>query len=173
MKFIYTVLVCALLASCGATVAVDYEKQTDFSVYKTYNYYPSINSGLSELDNKRIIKSTDSLLQTRGFKKSSSPQFYINFFAKEQLSNSRSSIGVGVGSGGRNGGFGISGGIPIGGKSVNQQFTIDFIDVQKDDLFWQAIVDGNYKEKASPLQKEKYYFTIIEKALKKYPPKTK
>lgn len=171
MKLIYTVLVCVFLSSCGATVATDYEKSTDFTAYKTYNYYPSINSGLSELDDKRITKVTDSLLQARGFKKSNTPQFYVNFFAEEQLSNSRNTIGVGIGSGGRNGGFGISGGIPIGGKTINQKFTLDFIDVLKDGLFWQAVIDGNYREKSSPLQKEKYYFTIIEKALKKYPPK--
>ena len=162
-------LLSLLVYSCGASVAVDYEKQTNFGNYTTYNYYPKIESGLNALDDKRIIKATDSILESQGIKKSDSPQFYVNFYASEHYSNSRNTIGVGVGSGG----FGISGGIPIGGPNLKQQVTIDFIDVGKDDLFWQAIVESNYKPKATPHQREQHYKTVVDKALKKYPPKNK
>jgi len=145
----------------------------DFSKYNSYNFYPSIQSGLSKLDDTRIIQITDSLMQQRGFVKSESPQFHINFFARESVSNSRSSIGIGVGGGGGNVGVGVSGGIPIGGRIINQQLTMDFIDVEKNDLIWQAIVDGEMKERATPQQKEIYYFSVIQKILKKYPPKRK
>lgn len=159
------------MGSCGTSVGIDYDKKTDFSTYTTYNFYPSIDSGLNDLDDKRIIRATDSLLQQRGFVKSEDPQLYINFFAKESLSNSRNTLGIGIGGGGRNVGVGVSGGIPIGGRMVNQQFTMDFIDVVKDDLVWQAVADGEYKEKASPQQKEAHYVSVVGKILKKYPPK--
>ncbi|MBT8262911.1 MAG: DUF4136 domain-containing protein [Bacteroidia bacterium] len=159
-----------LLVSCGATVGVDYDEQIDFSEYTTYNFYPSIKSGLNELDDKRISKIADSLLQMKGLTRSEDPQLFVNFFASEVLTNSRNTIGVGVGGGGRNVGVGVSGGIPIGGKIINQQLTVDLIDVARDDLVWQAVVDGEYKEKASPKQKEAYYNTVLSKILKKYPP---
>lgn len=171
MKLFPILLLSIFLVSCGATVTVDYDKQVDFSKYTAYNYYPTIESGLNELDDRRIIKAADSLLRARGFVKSESPQFYINFYARESLSNSRNTIGIGVGSGGGNVGVGVSGGIPIGGKTINQRLTIDFIDVQKDDLIWQAIADGDMKERANPQQKEAYYFSVIQKILSKYPPK--
>ncbi len=171
MKYLVTLVGCIFLISCGTTVGVDYDKATNFSAYNTYNFYPSIDSGLSDLDDKRIMRAADSLLQERGFTKSETPQIYINFFARENLSNSRNTLGIGIGSGGRNGGVGISGGIPIGGKTINQQFTLDFIDVVKDDLVWQAVADGEYKEKASPQQKEAYYYDVMAKMLRKYPPK--
>jgi len=171
MKVLYFLMLSVLLVSCGATVGIDYDKQTNFSQYTTYNYFLEIKSGLNDLDNDRIIKATDSLLQSRGFVKSETPQIYVNFFARETVSNSRNTIGIGIGGGGGNVGVGVSGGIPIGGREVNQQLTLDFIDADKDDLIWQAVIDGSFKEKASPQQREAYYVSIIEKAISKYPPK--
>ncbi|MCZ4318840.1 DUF4136 domain-containing protein [Aequorivita viscosa] len=173
MKFLSIFMLSLFLVSCGATVAVDYDKQIDFSKYNSYNYFPTIDSGLNELDDNRIIQITDSLLQQRGFVKSETPQLYINFFASESVSRSRNTIGIGIGSGGGNVGVGVSGGIPIGGRVVNQQLTMDFIDVEKDDLVWQAVVDGEMKERATPQQKEAYYTAIIQKILSKYPPSSK
>lgn len=169
MKILYTIFLSVFLMSCGASVAVDYDKEIDFSKYTSYNFYPNIKSGLNELDDKRIIRIADSLLQLRGFIHSENPDFYVNFFASESVSNSRSTIGIGLGTGGRNMGVGVSGGIPVGGKSVNQKLTMDFIDVTKDDLIWQAVSDGDFKEKSRPLEKEKYYINIINKMLAKYP----
>ncbi len=173
MKFLSVLLITLLLTSCGASVAVDYDQQVDFSKYNSYNYFPTIESGLNQLDNNRIIQITDSLMQQRGFSKSENPQIYINFYAKENVSNSRNTIGIGIGSGGGNVGVGVSGGIPIGGRVINQQLTFDFIDVEKDDLVWQAVAEGEMKERATPYQKEEYYISVIQKILAKYPPKKK
>tara|TARA_R110002012_G_scaffold113371_2_gene259400 strand:+ start:9801 stop:10352 length:552 start_codon:yes stop_codon:yes gene_type:complete len=171
MKLVPILFLSILLSSCGATVAVDYDKKVDFSKYNSYNYFPTIDSGLNQLDDSRIMHITDSLLQQSGFVKSETPQLYINFYARESVSRSRNTIGIGVGGGGGNVGVGVSGGIPIGGNVVNQQLTIDFIDVVKDDLVWQAVAEGELKERATPQQKEAYYVSVIKKILAKYPPK--
>ena len=173
MKFLSIFLLSIFLLSCGASVNVDYDKNTDFSKYTSYNFYPSIQSGLSELEDSRIMRITDSLLQQRGFVKSEAPLFHINFFARESISNSRSSIGIGVGGGGGNVGVGVSGGIPIGGRIINQELTMDFIDVEQNELIWQAVINGEFKERASPGQREAYYFSVIQKILKKFPPNKK
>ncbi len=160
-----------LLFSCGATVAVDYDRQVDFSKYNSYNYFPTIDSGLNQLDDGRIMKITDNLMQQRGFVKSETPQIYVNFYARESISNSRNTIDIGIGSGGGNVGVGVSGGIPIGGNVLSQQLTLDFIDVEKDDLIWQAVAEGEMKERVTPQQKEVYYISVLQKILAKYPPK--
>ena len=173
MKLQLAILAAIVLMSCGAVVGVDYDKATDFSQYTTYDFYPSIESGLNELDNKRIMTATDSILRSRGFTRSEAPQLLINFYASEYISNSRNTIGIGVGGGGSNVGVGVSGGIPIGGRVINQRLTVDLIDAENDDLLWQAVYEGELKEKASPEQKENYYANTMAKILKKYPPKTK
>ena len=173
MKLFSLFIFSIFIISCGVAVSVDYDSNTDFSNYNSYSFYPTLDSGLSELDDIRIIQITDSLMQERGFIKSETPQLYINFYVHERISHSRSTLNVGVGSGGGNVGVGVSGGIPIGGRTINQELTIDFIDVQKDDLVWQAVADGEMKERSTPQQKEEYYFGVIQKILKKYPPKGK
>jgi len=171
MKYLLILITSVILISCGATVSYDYDTQTNFSEYKTYDFFPNINSGLSNLDNIRIMKATDSILQSRGFEKSDSPQFLINFFAKEFISQSNTTIGFGVGGGGHNGSVGVSGGVPVGGDIINQKLTFDFIDEEKDKLFWQAVGSDELKVKANSLQKDAYYFELISKILKGFPPK--
>lgn len=171
MKYFSLLFIILFLVSCGASVSYDYDSQVNFSNFKSYNYFPNLSSGLSNLDNERVIKATDSILQSRGFVKSSSPQFLINFFVKEYISQSNTSIGFGVGGGGSNGSIGVSGGAPVGGDIINQQFTLDFIDEKEDKLIWQAIGDDQLKVKSNPIQKDQYYFNLISKIIKGFPPK--
>ncbi len=149
----------------------DYDEKLDFSVYRSYNFYPEFESGLSELDTKRLIRQTDSILQSRGFVKKEMPDFYVNIMASAFENNQNSAVGVGVGGGGRNGGGGISIGLPIGTSKLNQQLIFDFVDVRKDELFWQAVAEGYYREVATPQQREAYFRTILLKVLEEYPPK--
>jgi len=173
MKILVAFLGLLLLLSCGAYVGVDYDEGTDFSLYTTYNFYPDRETGLNQLDERRIMRITDSLLQQKGFTKSDTPQLYVNFFAEESVSNSQSTIGIGIGGGGRNAGGGVSGGIPIGSAQINQLLTFDLVDVVEDELVWQAKAEGNLKKSATPDRKVAYYQEVLSKILKKYPPKKK
>jgi hypothetical protein len=174
MKLVSVLIITIFLSSCGATITVDYDSQKDFSEYSSYDFYYDIDSGLNQLDNSRIAAAIDKSFQDRGFLKTEYCRFYINFYASEYLSASRNALGIGVGGGGGNVGVGVSGEIPIGGNVVNQRLTIDIIDASEDQtLAWQVIIEGELKEKATPQQKEAYYFAEIDKALKKFPPKKK
>jgi len=172
MNRLSLIVISILLVSCGATVVVDYNSETDFAEFTAYQFFDEIDSGLNQLDNKRIMRAIDSSLLKRGFIRTDDCRFHINFFANERISDSRNTLGIGVGGGGGNVGVGVSGGIPIGGQVINQQLTIDIVDTSVgQELVWQAIVDGELKEKATPEQKEAYYFSVIDKALSKFPPK--
>lgn len=170
VKLIYSLILSFLLSSCGAYVVVDYDKEKDFSVFQTYDFYPDIESGLSKLDDNRIIKITDSLLQQRGFSRSQSSDFLINFYAEEFMENTRNTIGVGIGQSSRNSHVHISGGIPIGSRVINQYLTVDFVDAKKDQLIWKAESGADYKEHITPEQKEKFFISVLSKILKKFPP---
>lgn len=169
MKYFSMIAFVLVLVSCSAPrVVYDYDEKTDFSQFKTYNYFPELKTNLSELDEKRLLAKTDSILNARGYEKSNTPDFYINMKA-HAIQSQRSTVGVGVGGGGRNVGGGISIGLPVG-SSANQEIVIDFVNVQRDELFWQAIAEGKYKENASPEKKEEYFKTVLLKVLEKYPP---
>lgn len=173
MKFIRTYLLVLLLVSCAPIhVNYDYEKQTDFTKYKTYNYYSDIESGLSELDTKRLLNALDEALSLKGLTLSDNPDFYIDITSSEFQNSQRNSVGVGVGGSGRNVGGGISIGLPIGQPKLSRQIVFDFHDEKGIGLFWQAVSESGYNPNASPEQKEARMKSIVEKVLKGYPPQS-
>ncbi|WP_109851147.1 DUF4136 domain-containing protein [Aquimarina sp. AU58] len=163
-----------LLISCGVTHTIyDYDEQQDFSIYKTYAFYPEMSSGLNDLDQKRLLMVAETVMQSKGFTKSETPDIYMNFKTIINKAPSRNSIGVGVGSGSGGVSIGVGGSIPIGGPETFLELTIDFVDVKKDELVWQAIAEKRFYPNASPDARTNFFQKIIEKSLVKYPPKHK
>lgn len=172
MKNLLFLPILLLMLSCSSIrVNFDYERSADFSTYKTYNYYSNINSGLSELDTKRLLDALDAGLQAKGFRLTETPDFYIDIKSREYQENQSSSVGVGVGGGGGNVGGGISVGIPIGQANINRQIQFDFVEENGKGLFWQAISESSYDPKATPEKREALLTAIVTKVLEGFPPK--
>jgi len=171
MKKILTLLILITVTSCAPIyVNYDYEKQTDFTKYKTYNYFSDINSGLSDFDTKRLLDALDEALAIKGLMLSDNPDFLIDITSSEFQNAQRNSVGVGVGGSGRNVGGGISIGLPIGQPKLSRQIVFDFHDENGVGLFWQAISESGYNPNTSPEQKKARFKAIVEKVLKGYPP---
>lgn len=161
-----------ILMSCTASkVITDYDKGTNFSAFKTYNFYNDIGKGLNEFDKKRVTKSIGTELNKLGFTKDEEPDFLINIIVNYSEAQNNNSIGVGIGSGGRNGGFGISGGIPIGSKKLNEEFVIEFVNTKSNKLFWEGVLNSKVRENRTPDLKEIHFSKIIQQILEKYPNK--
>lgn len=171
MHILFLVICCA---SCSAVrVNYDYDKTTNFSNYATYNYYPEMETGLNELDAKRLLKAVDSTMQLKGILFSEEPDFFINIQSRAFQTPQNSTVGVGVGGTGRNVGGGVSIGLPVGRPNLEREIVFDFVDSQKDELFWQAISESAFRENASPLVKEEKLQEIVTKVFSKYPPGSK
>lgn len=163
-----------MVSSCSSIrVNYDYEKGTDFSKYKTYNYYSDLETGMNELDSKRFLKALDAKLQAKGLRLSETPDFFINIQSSEFQEVQSSTVGLGVGGSGGNVGGGLSVGIPIGQSNINRRIIIDFIDENGKGLFWQAISDSSFNPKALPEKRETVLNAIVEKVLLQYPPQQK
>ena len=172
MKPIISLLLLLLVVSCAPVhVNYDYEKGTDFTQYKTYNYYSNMETGLNELNTKRLLDVLDEKLTTKGITLSETPDFYINIQSSEFQEAQRNTVGVGVGGSGRNLGGGISIGIPVGQQNINRQIIIDFVDESKIGLFWQAVTETSINPNSSPEKKEERFKIIVDKVLEGYPPK--
>lgn len=175
MKFLFILIASGLLlTSCGSSrVNYDYDLNKDFSTYKSFNFYPSMNSRMSQLDEERIMRNIETYLQSRGFVLSDSPDFYVNFYGNQYTQNSNAgNIGVGVGSGGRRSGIGISGGIPIRSSKLKEELVIDIIDTGNKTMIWNAIYNSSVPTN-SPEAKNAYYREKIAKMLSNFPPKKK
>lgn len=162
------------VSSCvPVRVNYDYEKTTDFKAYKTYNYYADLNTGLSELDTKRLLNVLDKAMQSNGYSLSETPDFFIDIKSSEYQERSRNNVGVGVGgTGGRVGG-GISIGIPVGQNKLNRQIIFEFVDENKNGLFWQAVSESSYSPNAAPEKREAQFQAIVTKVLQGFPPEIK
>jgi len=165
-------LLVILIVSCAPIrVNYDFEKNTNFTHYKTYNYYSDINTGLSALDTKRLLDALDKKMAEKGFALAEIPDFFIDIKSSEYQQTQRSNVGVGLGGGGGNMGGGISIGLPIGQANVNRQIIFDFVDENKKQLFWQAVSESSFNPKASPEKREQLLNAIVDKVLMQYPPK--
>jgi len=164
-------LVVVSVISCSTvSVNYDFDKNVDFSNYSTYNYYPEMQTGLSDLDSKRLFNAIDSTMQMRGILLSEEPDFYINIQSKSYVIPNNSTVGVGIGGTSGNVGGGVSIGVPVGGSNLERELIFDLVDSQKDALFWQAISLSNFSENNSPGAREKKLYEIVAKVFSKYPP---
>ena len=172
MKRVLMIVLLFGVTSCAPIrVNYDYDQETNFSTYKTYNYYSDMKTGLSELDTKRFLEAIDAKLETLGIAYSETPDFFIDIKSATFQSNQQSSVGVGMGGSGRNMGGGVSFGIPIGQSSMNRQITIDFVDENLKQLFWQAVSESSYSPNRIPKEREEQLRAIVDKVFLGYPPK--
>ena len=172
MKNFKVIVILVLITSCAPIrVNYDFDKTTDFTQYKTYNYYSDMKTGLSELDTKRFLDVLDLQMKAKGFILTDIPDFFIDIKSSDIQAAQRNTVGVGLGGGGRNVGGGVSIGIPIGQAGINRQVTIDFVDENAKQLFWQAVGEYNFNPNAAVEKREAQINAIIEKVLTEYPPK--
>ncbi|OBX25833.1 hypothetical protein A9996_07850 [Gelidibacter algens] len=166
--------ICLFVLSCASVrVNYDYEKTTDFNAYTTYNYYGTMDMGMSELDSARLLDALDLGLQAKGLSLSDAPDFLINIKSSEFQESQRNNVGVGVGGGGGSVGGGISIGIPVGQAKINREIVFEFVDENKSGLFWQAISESAYHPNATPQARETQFKAIVAKVLAAYPPNSK
>ena len=172
MKFFRIVLFFLLFSACNAPqVAFDYDQQFDFTQLRSYALYPEMVSGLSPLDEKRLLNSLEEYLARNGLNTSGQPDFYINVFSEEYEEASRNTLGIGVGGGGGNLGVGVSGGFPIGTPDTYLSLSFDIIDATRDELVWQATVESRFNKDATPEKRQATLDKMLEKAFEKFPPK--
>lgn len=175
MKRSYLVILAPLIftLACGVHVDYDYDRETNFGNYVTYNYFSDIQSGLSQLDEKRLLRLLDSTLQIKGYGLSEEPDFLINIISEEYRRGPQNTVGVGVGGTHRNVGGGVSIGIPVGGTQLERSIQFDFVDAQRDFMFWQAISKSGFRSNASPLVREEQLRKVVDKVFSKFPPDRK
>ncbi len=169
-KFLFLVSVLVLVGCNAVRVTYDYDTATNFSNYTTYNYFYDMETGLSQLDEKRLIRILDETLRAKGWMLSEEPDVLINILSQEYQNASQSAVGVGLGGTNRNVGGGVSIGIPVGGTGIERSIQFDFVDAQKEALFWQAISQSGYRDNASPSVREELLVKIVAKVFSKFPP---
>ena len=176
LKFIPVLVLFLLMVSCQAVhVNSDFDKNVDFSQFKTYAFYKNgiDKVEISDLDKKRILRSIDNQMQKKGFTKSETPDLLINIFTKErqQVDVNQFNAGFGYGFG-----FGWNPFFWGGNQTAVNQYTegtlyIDLIDAKKKEMIWQGEGNGNLTQKSD--KKDEVINEFVTRILEQYPPTLK
>ncbi len=158
--------------SCSAIkVDYDYDPQVDFDDYTTYNVYNDMDTGLSGLEEKRMLRALDAALKQKGILFSEEADLLVDIKRGLYRSQPNNTVGVGLGGTGRNLGGGINVGIPVGGAKLQQELQFNLVDAKRDQLIWEAKSSSPYDESESPAMKDQRWQQLLAKVFEKFPPK--
>jgi hypothetical protein len=177
------------LAALGSAWAQDvrynFDKDTDFSKFKTYKWVVIKDATpMNDLIDKDIKEAADAQLAAKGLTKvdTDDADLFIGYQAavgqEKQFTSYNSSWGYGPGwyGGGWYGGHGgMSSGTTTGQTSTIYvgQLGIDMYDSAKKDLVWRGVVSKTIDPKAKPDKQQKNLNKAMTKLFKDYPPKPK
>ncbi|EKF55813.1 hypothetical protein I215_04655 [Galbibacter marinus] len=172
IKLFSGILVIALLMGACSTiqVATDYDRQVDFNKYKTFAFYkPGIDKAeISDLDIKRILRSIQYELQSRGYQLSENPDILVSIFTKEV---DRVSVYNNVGWGWGWYGYPYAGmGYNTISRDTEGSLYIDLIDADRKELVWQGKGTGSLITNGDLAKKEQRIREFVQEILEKFPP---
>ena len=171
---LFALVLVVFFSSCSSVrVYSDYDKNVDFTPYKTYAYYkPGIDKvEISDLDKKRILRAIDQQMTAKGFTKSETPDLLINIFTKsrEQVSVNQFNAGWGYGWGwGWNPWMMGMGNQTTVSTSTEGTLFIDLIDAKKKEMIWQGEGIGTLTKNTD--KKDEVVAEFVGKILAQYPP---
>ncbi|MBC5836417.1 DUF4136 domain-containing protein [Flavobacterium muglaense] len=167
------VLLLFILGACSTVrVNADYDKNVDFTQYKTYAFHKNgiDKVQISEFDKKRILRAIDAELSKMGMTKSENPDLLINIMTKEREKLEVNQFNAGFGYGW---GFGWNpymwGGRNFVSSSTEGTLFIDLIDAKKKELIWEGEGVGNLTQNRD--KKEAVINDFVAKIMAQFPPK--
>jgi hypothetical protein len=186
MKNLFLSAVSLLLfvtAAFSQDVRYNFDKNADFSKFKTYKWVTLKEaSKVNDLVSKQIMDAIDAELATKGLTKvdDDSANLCIGYQAgigqEKQFTSFSSDWGYG-GGWYRGGWYGGAGGMSTTTGQTDTiyigQLALDMYDSTNKDLAWRGVASKTIDEKAKPEKQQKNLAKAVKKLLKNYPPQVK
>jgi Domain of unknown function (DUF4136) len=174
--------VLALGSAVAQDIRYNFDKDTDFSKFKTYKWVELKGATqMNDIVDKDIKAAIDTELATKGLTKTEddSADLYIGYQGdigqEKQFTSYDSSWGYGPGWYGRGWYGGPSTSVTSGQTSTiyTGQLALDIYDSTHKDLIWRGVASKTLDLKAKPEKQQKNINKAVAKLLKNYPPKPK
>jgi len=169
------------LAACAPQVTIDFDRDVEFTHYRTYAWEKGTPVN-NDLVDRRIIKAIDNQLTARGYQKTeSNPDMYVAYHAalSEEIYYNTTSMGVGYGPGwgpgygwyGRGGGWGMSSGTSVTtpNKVVTGTLNVDIFDAKNKQMIWRGT--GSETVSQDPEENTEKIHEVTSAMFEKFPPK--
>jgi Domain of unknown function (DUF4136) len=185
MKKLVFLMAALFLVGVSAAVAqdvrYDFDKDKDFSKYKTYKWVAIKDADQpDDLTSKKITAAIDAELSTKGLTKTDADtaDLYVGYQTAIGKEKEFTSYNTGWGYGpGWGGGWYGGGGTSTTYSSTSTvyigQLDISFYDSSQKQLVWRGVASKTLDPKAKPEKKEKNIAKAVSKLLKNFPPKPK
>ena len=168
-----------IFADCSTVkIGFDYDKQADFSKYKTYTISEeTMKMPLNQLNRDRIISAVEAEMAAKGFTKSESPDVILDIRVKgeEVQTATATTSGPGYGYGyyrwGYGGGFATT--TVNYDKYVEGTMFITLVDRVSEKIVWQGTGTKTVDENASAEKREENINYAVKQIFTNYPPKAK
>lgn len=174
-KMIFILLVVAATACSPVNVSYDYDRNTNFNAYKTYNYSEdtgNIDTNANPFFKDRVMRAVDMEMTERGYTKSEDPDLLVDLHVKrEDRQNATASTNYPVGYWPWR--FGYASGL----NNINYNdyvegtLFINLVDAEKEKIVWQGIATKTLDQDLTPEQREKNVNDAVDRIFEKYPVK--
>jgi hypothetical protein len=179
----FVLLFWAVRVSLAQDVRYDFDKDKDFSKFKTYKWVPIKGADLpDELTAKQITSAIDADLASKGFTKTDSDNadLYVAYQtalgSEKQFTSYNTGWGYGPGWGGRWYGYGGMATTTTYGSTSTiyvGQLDLSIYDAAQKELVWRGTATKTLDPKAKPDKKQKNITKAVQKLLKNFPPTSK
>lgn len=180
--FVLSIVTLLLAASSVAQdVRYNFDKNADFSKFKTYKWVPIKDADkVSDLVDKQIKDAVDAELATKGLTKveGDDANLYIGYQPavgqEKQFTSYSTGYGYGPGwGGGWYGGMGTTTTTGTTSTIYKGQLDLDMYDSAGHAIVWRGVVSKTIDPKAKPEKQQKNLAKAVKKLLKNYPPPVK
>jgi hypothetical protein len=187
MKRVFPISVVVLLFAAGSAIGQDvrynFDRNTDFSKFKTYKWVTLKDAArVDDMREKQVMAAVDAELAKKGLTKvdDDSANLYVGYQAgigqEKQFTSFSSDWGYG-GGWYRGGWYGPTGGMSTTTGQTSTIYTgqlaLDLYDSANRDLVWRGVASKTLDPKAKPDKQQKNLAKAAGKLLKNYPPPVK
>jgi hypothetical protein len=178
MKNTIIVLLVVAAASCSpVNVSYDYDRNTNFNAYKTYNFSDDtgdIDTNANPFFKERVMRAVDAEMAERGFTKSENPDLLVDLHVKREdrqdaIASSNYPVGYFPWR------FGFASGFNTTQINYNEYVEgtlfINLVDAEKEKIVWQGIATKTLDQDLTPEQREKNVNDAVDRIFEKYPVK--
>ena len=179
----FVVLACGVGSAFAQDVRYDFDKEKDFSKYKTYKWVEIKDADQpDQLTANRIVSAVDAELATKGMTKTEDEKadLYIGYQTalRSEKEFTAYNTGWGYGPGWGRGWYGYGGmatTTTYGSTSTVYigQLDLSMYDSATKQLVWRGVASKTLDPKAKPEKKDKNVTKAVQKLLKNFPPKPK
>lgn len=177
MKRIVLVFLVAVMAGCSSVnISSDFDKQADFSKYKTYVFSEeALKLPVGDLNRDRILKAVEAELTAKGFSKSDSPDVIVDLNVKAEQKMDATATSTGPGYYGGPWRYGYGGGFSTTQINYNEYIEgtlfVNMVDKSTEKIVWQGRGTKTLDEDADADKREKNINYAVKQIFTKYPPK--